>query len=70
MLTACNQTNRPVSKNEMQTMTREHQDSIRQFMHHYVEEIWNKRDLQKADEYWERTSKMFLLRNLNMDRKE
>jgi len=30
----------------------QHQDSIKQFLHNYIDEIWNKRDFSKAATYW------------------
>jgi predicted ester cyclase len=52
LLTACNNSNPSDNKNENSIMTKQHQDSIKQFLHDYVEEIWNKRDFSKADKYW------------------
>lgn len=34
------------------TMANQHQDSIRQFIHEYMDEIWNKADFSRADKYW------------------
>jgi hypothetical protein len=71
ILTACNNSNSPHNKNENLTMTKQHQDSIKQFIHDYVEEIWNKRDFSKADKYWGADlKKMFLHHSLTMDLKE
>lgn len=33
-------------------MEQQHQDSIKQFIRDYIEEIWNKRDFSKAEKYW------------------
>jgi len=52
ILTDCNNSNPSANKNETLTMNKQHQDSIKQFLHDYVEEIWNKRDFSKADKYW------------------
>jgi len=34
------------------TTMRQQQDSIKQFLHDYIDEIWNRRDFSKADKYW------------------
>lgn len=47
LLLACNHKN-----HEHNMAQQQHADSIKQWLHAYIDEIWNKRDFSKADTYW------------------
>jgi predicted ester cyclase len=49
-ISACINNNSNLSNQS--TTIAQHQDSIKQFLHDYVDEIWNQRDFSKADKYW------------------
>lgn len=48
LITACNNSQ---TKNQTITMT-DHQDSIKQWFHQYIDDVWNKGDFSHADKYW------------------
>lgn len=52
-LSACDNLNSSsTNQNEKNIMTKQHEDSIKQFIYHYVDDVWNKRDIASANKYW------------------
>lgn len=52
ILMACNNSDRSNLSEETHAISSQHEDSIKQFLHDYVEDIWNKRDFTKAEKFW------------------
>lgn len=49
-LVSCMQPQKPQSPEPLSMLSRE--DSIKKWIHQYIDEVWNKRDFSRADQYW------------------